>query len=288
MSDREAREHAAASAEAQRAVPAFAPAPAEEFRQDMMVRYLQAMASDSHTASTAESALPAEKANGRSTHHHEQAKSIADLQVSHVMRRSVVGISADTPFLDVARMLARRQTGAVPVVDDDQRVIGVITESDLLARAASLAAGDRPGAFDRMLHRRQRPVDAAETAATLMSAPALTVHSWTSVVVAARTAARSRIRQLFVTDHKGRLVGVVSRSELLEALVRDDAAIRAEVVAVVIEGELGIDPARVKVQVLNGVVTLTGTLDAALIPQLRTAVEQIADVVTVSDHLVAV
>jgi len=288
MQDREAQEHAAASAEARHRVPLFAPSPAEEFHRDMMVRYLQAMASHSHSADAAvRTPLPAAKTGvGTTGHRGEKADTIAELQVRDVMRRSVAGIPGDTPFLDVARMLARRQTGAVPVVDAAQRVIGVIAESDLLARAASLAAGDRPGAFARIL--RPHAADAGETAATLMTAPALTVQPWTPVIDAARTAARSRIRQLFVTDHKGHLVGVISRSELLQALVRDDAAIRAEVVSGIIEGELGIDPARVQVQVLNGMVMLRGSLDAALIPRLKSAVEEIADVVAVVDHLIAV
>jgi len=269
-------------------MPAFAPAPSEEFHQDMMVRYLQAMASHSHAAAVVDHVpLPAAKTGaGTLRRPRGKAGTIAELQVRDVMRRSVAGIPGGTPFLDVARMLARRQTGAVPVVDDAQRVIGVIAESDLLARAASLAAGDRPGAFARIL--RPYATDAGETAATLMSAPALTVRPWTAVIDAARTAARSRIRQLFVTDHKEHLVGVISRSELLHALVRDDAAIREEVVTGVIEGELGVDPARVQVQVLNGMVVLKGSLDAALIPRLRSAVEQIADVVAVEDGLIAV
>ncbi|WP_329268326.1 CBS domain-containing protein [Streptomyces sp. NBC_01451] len=288
MNHREAREHGAASAEARRVVPTFAPAPAEEFHQDMMVRYLQAMAAHSHSeAAAVQGPLPAAKTPvGTTRHPHAKAGTIAELQVRDIVRRSAAGIPGDTPFLDVARMLARQQTGAIPVVDDAQQVIGVVAESDLLARAASLTAGDRPGAFARML--RSRGTDAGVTAATLMSAPALTVHPWTSVIDAARTAARSRIRQLFVTDHKGHLVGVISRGELLQALVRDDAAIRAEVVACVVEGELGIDPARVQVQVLNGTVTMKGSLDAALIPRLRSAVEQIPDVVAVADRLIAV
>ena len=290
MKDREAREHAAMSTETQRSAPPLSPAPTQEFHQDLMVRYLQAMASGSRAANAAVQApIPVDRTRvDRTRRHRETAETIADLQVRYVMRRSVAGISGDTPFLDVARMLARQQTGAVPVVDEAQQVIGVIAESDLLARAASLAAGDRPGAFQRVLRRRPHSTDGEETAGTLMSAPALTVQPWTPVIDAARTAARSRIRQLFVTDHKGHLVGVVSRSELLQALVRDDAAIRAEVVTRIIEGELGIDSAQVDVRVLNGTVTLSGSLDSALVAKLRAAVEQIPDVVTVTDHLIAV
>ncbi|MFF4908144.1 CBS domain-containing protein [Streptomyces sp. NPDC001260] len=284
MSDREAREHAAASVEARHAVPTFAPSPVEDLHQDMMVRYLQAMAS--HSAAALETPLAAATRTAEVHHVHHKTHKTAELRVRDVMRRSVAGVSRDAPFLDVARMLARRQTGAVPVVDETQRVIGVIAESDLLARAASITAGDHPGAFARMLRRHPRDAGAGVTAGMLMSAPALTVHSWTPVVEAARIASRSRIRQLFVTDHKGHLVGVVSRSELLHALVRDDAAIRAEVLHRVVRDELGIDPAQVDVEVHDGTVTLSGSLDAARIPKLTAEVEGIADVVAVVDHLV--
>ncbi|MER5450176.1 CBS domain-containing protein [Streptomyces sp. NPDC002766] len=284
MSDREAREHAAASVEARHAVPTFEPSPVEDVRQDMMVRYLQAMAS--HSAAALETPVAAGTHAAETRHVHHKAHTTAELRVRDVMRRSVAGVSRDAPFLDVARMLARRQTGAVPVVDEAQRVIGVIAESDLLARAASITAGDHPGAFARMLRRHPRDAGAGVTAGMLMSAPALTVHSWTLVIDAARIASRSRIRQVFVTDHKGHLVGVVSRSELLHALVRDDAAIRAEVLHRVVVGELGIDPAQVDAEVHDGTVTLSGSLDAGRIPKLVAEVEQIADVVAVVDHLV--
>ncbi|MGW2829586.1 CBS domain-containing protein [Streptomyces sp. NPDC001286] len=284
MSDREARERAAASVEARHAVPTFAPSPVEDLHQDMMVRYLQAMAS--HSAAALETPVAAATRAAEVHHVHHKAHKTAELRVRDVMRRSVAGVSRDAPFLDVARMLARRQTGAVPVVDESQRVIGVIAESDLLARAASITAGDHPGAFARMLRRHPRDAGAGVTAGMLMSAPALTVHSWTPVVEAARIASRSRIRQLFVTDHKGHLVGVVSRSELLHALVRDDAAIRAEVLHRVVRDELGIDPAQVDVEVHDGTVTLSGSLDAGRIPKLVAEVERIADVVAVVDHLV--
>ncbi|MFI8228779.1 CBS domain-containing protein [Streptomyces sp. NPDC085900] len=284
MSDREAREHAAASVEARHAVPTFAPSPVEDLHQDMMVRYLQAMAS--HSAAALETPVAAATRAAEVHHVHHKAHKTAELRVRDVMRRSVAGVSRDAPFLDVARMLARRQTGAVPVVDETQRVIGVIAESDLLARAASITAGDHPGAFARMLRRHPRDAGAGVTAGMLMSAPALTVHSWTPVVEAARIASRSRIRQLFVTDHKGHLVGVVSRSELLHAMVRDDAAIRAEVLHRVVRDELGIDPAQVDVEVHDGTVTLSGSLDAGRIPKLVAEVERIVDVVAVVDHLV--
>lgn len=286
MNDREAREAGSASAEARRAVPGYAPKPAEDFRQDMMVRYLHAMASHSAQVAAAESAVTGHDALGGAPHATPHTKSVAALQVRYILKRAMAGVSPGTPYLDIARMLAREQIGAVPVVDASGRVIGVVAESDLLARAASLASDrERTSTFRKLFGRRQHPEEAGVTAAALMSAPPLTVHPWTSIAEAARTAARSRIRQMFVTDHKGRLVGVVSRSELLQALVRDDKAIQEEVVSHVLRDELGIHPAEVDVHVHNGTVTLRGSLPAEQAGKLTDAVARIPDVFEVTDHL---
>ncbi|WP_405539751.1 CBS domain-containing protein [Streptomyces sp. NBC_00075] len=285
MHDRDAHGAGAAPAEARHSMPSYAGKPSEEFRQTMMVRYLQAMAAHSASA-TAEEATVTEPAVASPAS--AGTSTIAGLQVRHVMKRSVAGVPADTSFLDIARMLARRQIGAAPVLDDAQRVIGVIAESDLLARAAALALPDgHRSRFAGLLGHRQQTGDAGGTAATLMTAPALTVHPWTSVLEAARAAARSRIRQIFVTDHRGRLVGVVSRAELLHALVRDDTAIRSEIVSHVVRDELHIGPGQVDVRVRNGTVTLRGTVDARLVPRLIEEVAAIPDVFEVEDQLIA-
>lgn len=284
MVDQDARETGAASSEARRAVPGYGPKPEDEFRQDLMVRYLQAMASHSAEAAAREEETAGHRAKRSVT---VPPTPVPELQVRYVMRRAATGISADTPFLEVARMLAREQLGAAPVVDEEERVVGVIAESDLLARAASLAADERPGAFGKLFGRRHRDEEAGGTAGTIMTSPALTVHPWTSVLDAARTASHSRIRQIYVTDHKDRLAGVVSRSELLQALVRDDDAIKAEIVSRVLTDLLGTgpEPVDVDVDVRNGVVTLSGALAADLVARLTEEVAEIPDVADVVDRL---
>lgn len=286
MDDRRTREAGAASAEARRAVPVLAGTPTEDFRQNLMVRYLHAMAAhDSQAAAEPSAAGPASPTV--TPRRAEPSTPSTELQVSHIAQRTAVGVELDTPFMDIARMLAREQLGAVPVVDAEGRVVGVVAESDLLARAAAQASSDeKPGPLGKLLGRRPRTVGG--TAATLMSAPVLTAHPWTPVVDAARDAARSRVRQVFVTDHKGRLVGVVSRGELLHALVRDDTAIRDEVVSHVLPDLSGIDPAHVDVEVHDGVVTLSGPVPTDLIPRLTDAVARIPDVLDVADHLTSV
>ncbi|MBQ0881521.1 MULTISPECIES: HPP family protein [Streptomyces] len=256
-----------------------------QHRHEHMVRYLQAMASHSAEAARGEP-LPTEWQQGEDARRDAaRPRVLADLRVSDIMRcpDAVPTVTAGTPLLDVARTMARRHAEAMPVTDDDRRVIGVVAESDLLARAATLAGPKGDTGLARLSPKAKVPVDKA-TVASLMSAPAVTVRPWTTVIEAARTAARARVRQIFVTDHHDRLVGVVTRNELLHALVRDDSAIHDEIVDRVLR-ELDIPSSRVRVRVRNGVVTLTGALNAARIAALTEAVKRIADVSEVDDLL---
>ncbi|MGQ3553036.1 CBS domain-containing protein [Streptomyces rochei] len=256
-----------------------------QHRHEHMVRYLQAMASHSAEAARGEP-LPTEWQQGEDARRDAaRPRVLADLRVSDIMRcpDAVPTVTAGTPLLDVARTMARRHAEAMPVTDDDRRVIGVVAESDLLARAATLAGPKGDTGLARLSPKAKVPVEKA-TVASLMSAPAVTVRPWTTVIEAARTAARARVRQIFVTDHHDRLVGVVTRNELLHALVRDDSAIHDEIVDRVLH-ELDIPTSRVRVRVRNGVVTLTGALNAARIAALTEAVKRIADVSEVDDLL---
>ncbi|MGW7300341.1 CBS domain-containing protein [Streptomyces sp. DI166] len=222
MNDRGTRAALSSGTEARRAVPRHSPVPTEGFRQDAMIRYLQAMASHEAQEAAADAAEDADRQSAAPGTVVRPAKDTV-LRVRDVMKRSAEGISPETPFEDIARELARQETGAAPVVDEEQHVVGVVAESDLLARAAALADPDgAPGGFGLLHGRRRRIEREGTTAGALMTEPAITVQPWTSVIDAARTASRSRVRQIFVTDHHNRLLGVVSRSELLEALVRDE------------------------------------------------------------------
>ncbi|MFD8535182.1 CBS domain-containing protein [Streptomyces rubrogriseus] len=256
-----------------------------QHRQEHMVRYLQAMASHSAEAARGESFPTEGQRGGDARRGAARPRVVGDLRVSDIMRRSgaVPTVTAGTPLLDVARAMARRHAEAMPVTDDDRRVIGVVAESDLLARAATLAGPQGGTAPVRLFPKAKAPVEKA-TAAALMTAPVVTVRPWTAVVEAARTAARARVRQIYVTDHHDRLVGVVTRNELLHALVRDDGAIHDEIADRVLR-ELDIPSSQVRVRVRNGVVTLTGALDAARIAALTEAVRRIADVSEVDDLL---
>lgn len=201
------------------------------------------------------------------------------------MNVPAVSVVGDTPFLDVARVLSSEHLSSVPVVDGEDHVIGVVSESDLLAKAAVMAVPHRPGPIGRFRERHLYEKSRGETAATLMTYPAVTVHPGDLVTDAAWTAARGRFKRLPVMDHLGRLVGAVSRIDLLRALIRDDTEIREEIESRILRRELLVSPDTLDVTVENGVVTVSGTLDPALVPKLLDAIRQIEDVVDVVDRL---
>lgn len=205
------------------------------------------------------------------------------LRVRNVMQVPATSVPGDLPFLDVVRTLAREQVSAVPVVNADDHVIGVVSESDLLAKAAVTVEPHRHGPVGRLWQHRLYDKAQGETAATLMTFPPVTVHLAERVADAAWTAARTRLKRLPVTDGRGRLVGVVSRSDLLRALIPEDDEIRTEVAALVARHLP--DPQAVRVTVENGVVTLAGRLGTPLVPGLLAAVRDIDVVVGLVDEI---
>ncbi|MEH0416749.1 CBS domain-containing protein [Streptomyces sp. B21-083] len=285
-------EHSSAEKEARRTMPGRPWTPREEPRQDALRRYLGAIAGAASARSTEESERPhgGEHAEPPATAAPgPPAAEPAVLRVRDVMRVPAASVAGDTPFLDVAHTLAREQVSALPVVDSDDHVIGVVSETDLLAKAAVMAEPRRHGAVGRLWQHRLYDKSHGDSAATLMTFPPVTVHPEQRVADAAWTAAHGRLKRLPVTDHHGRLVGVVSREDLLRALIRDDTEILAEVESLV--GRHLLDPRAVEVTVEHGVVTVAGKVkeaDNALVPELFASVRDIDDVVGVIDNTEAV
>ncbi|WP_327426454.1 CBS domain-containing protein [Streptomyces sp. NBC_01236] len=257
--------------------------PDEGQRQDMLRRYLGAVAAVSAAHADEQPPRPKEPPPIL-----QDESAPAPLRVRDVMSVPAVSVPGETPFLEIVRTLSREHLGAVPVVDADDQVMGVVSESDLLAKAAVRAETSRPGPIRRLREHRLYEKSHGETAATLMTSPAITVHPSTPVADAAWLAARSRLKRMPVVDHRGRLVGVVSRIDLVRALVRDDAKIREEIETRIIRHVFLLDPGAFEVTVENGAVDVSGKVDGSFIPTLLESIEKIDDVVEVSDHLTAV
>ncbi|WP_181804863.1 CBS domain-containing protein [Streptomyces shenzhenensis] len=275
-------ENFSAESDARRSVPPRPWSPGEQMRQDTLVRYLGAVATAA--ARQTGTQTPASAAEARPAV--SPAPGPLPL-VRDVMDVPAVSVHDDLPYRDIARLLAREGTSAVPVVDAEDHVVGVVSESDLLAKVAFDASGHRPGPVGRLRERRMHGKAHGETAAALMTSPAITVLPGATVAEAAWLAALSRLKRIPVTDRDGRLVGVVRRDALLQSLIRDDAGIRAEV-----EGRIAslcppADREAVTVAVHDGSVELTGRVPAATADRLVAEIEAITDVVEVKNLLTA-
>ncbi|MCX3059882.1 CBS domain-containing protein [Streptomyces beihaiensis] len=187
-------------------------------------------------------------------------------KVGSVMAADVVSARYATPFKDVARLLHQHRISGLPVVDDEEKVIGVISETDLLARQAT---ADDPYPPRRRFSpprlsrgaRDDRRRTRARTAGQLMSEPAVTAHADDTIAEAARTMARHKVERLPVLDDDDRLVGIVTRRDLLRVFLRPDEDIRREVVDEVLVRSLWLAPKALAVTVHEGVVTLAGEVE---------------------------
>ncbi|MQA82203.1 MAG: CBS domain-containing protein [Streptosporangiales bacterium] len=181
------------------------------------------------------------------------------LTVREVMTADVVTVRPSTPFAQIARLLAERRVSAVPVVDEDGNLQSVVSEADLLSKEEH--RDDRPGTH-AFFHRARlsRAKAAATDAAQLMTAPAVAIGPDATLVSAAKLMTRRNVKRLPVVDD-GRLVGIVSRTDLLRAFLRPDDEIQDEIVDEVFTRILWLHPARIDVDVRDGVVTLSGRLE---------------------------
>ncbi|MDX2296446.1 MULTISPECIES: CBS domain-containing protein [Streptomyces] len=180
--------------------------------------------------------------------------------VFEVMTHKVITAAPQTPFKQIARLLAEHDVSAVPVVDPDRRLLGVVSEADLLRATAELPDLEGRLAGVRLLSQ-ERGLPDAETAAELMTSPVVTAQPRWNLVETARTMQRKGVKRLPVVDETGRLVGIVSRSDLLRPFLRSDTAIRDEIEHDVLADTLRLAPDTIRVTVDDGVVRLTGRVD---------------------------
>jgi CBS-domain-containing membrane protein len=206
--------------------------------------------------------------------------------VQDVMTRDVVAVGTDAPYQEIINMLSKRGISAVPVVDDSRRVLGVVSEADLLCKVEFAGEDAEPRPFAWGTGNTMRAKAHAGTAAELMTEPAVTVQPGSSLTAAAKLLDSEHVKRLPVIDKLGRLVGIVARSDLLSVYLRPDNEIREAIVEDVLWHMLRIDPFEVEVDVLDGVVTLTGSVDRKSSAQIAArVVATLPGVVRVVDKL---
>ncbi|MET9346352.1 CBS domain-containing protein [Streptomyces termitum] len=200
--------------------------------------------------------------------------------VADVMTQKVVAVRPDTPFKEIVAAMGRWKVTALPVLEGEGRVVGVVSEADLLLKQEF--HDHRLGMVEQLRRRDATAKAGSDRAAELMTAPAVTVRPDASLPRAARLMATRRVKRLPVVDADGVIRGIVSRSDLLKVFLRPDEELAEEIRRDVVGHLFPLSRDRIEVRVEAGVVTLTGDVrDSTLVPvaeRLARAVEGVVDV----------
>ncbi len=211
--------------------------------------------------------------------------------VKDIMTTPVVAVTRDMTFKEVATTLHRcRISSALPVVDDEGRVVGVVSGADLLTDQAVQLARETQGAvagpISAPVHRKDRGRADGLIAGDLMSQPAVTITPGEPAEHAARLMYNCRVKRLPVVDEAGHLVGIVATADVLSVFDRTDEQIREEITGNVILHEFLTDPRQFAVTVRSGVVTVAGRPEtAALGRDVLRRIRHVQGVVAVRDRL---
>jgi CBS domain-containing protein len=211
------------------------------------------------------------------------------MRVYKLMTPDVVSVRPDAPLRDVARLLAERGISGVPVLDESDRVLGVISEGDIMAMEAP-PAPPRSRLLALLFHQETASAVSStllgRTAAEAMSAPPITVEPDCPVTQAAALMAEREVNRLPVVDNRKRLVGILSRADVVRAHARSDEEIEKEIAADIVLHGIFVPPGTVDVSVTNGAVTLVGEVESkGKADLLALFVRRVPGVVSVESHV---
>jgi CBS-domain-containing membrane protein len=205
--------------------------------------------------------------------------------VSDVMVTPVVSVQPATSFKQTVQLLQQHRISALPVVDREGHLVGIVSETDLALKEEHQRSDPIPF-FAGAGQRAQRAKARGTRARDFMSTPVATVAPGASLSGAARLLHRHGVRHLPVVDHHGRLVGIVTRRDLLRVFLRPDGDLHHEITAGVLRATFNLPAHAVQVEVRDGVVTLAGLLPwRSSARELVDRVGAMDEVVDVVDHL---
>lgn len=203
--------------------------------------------------------------------------------VSDVMTRQVHVGSRSTPFKVLVRLIEDNRVSAIPIVDAQGTPVGVVSESDLLFKERRKELTDEHDVLHPRKHRRELGKARGVLAAEIMTSPPVTVGWNTPLTQAARLMQQRNVRRLIVVDERGKIAGVVSRSDLLQVFLRTDDELHEEIATKLIPAILLWPPSTLSVDVTWNVVTLSGEVDrrsdADILARMSSEVDGVVDVV---------
>jgi CBS domain-containing protein len=205
------------------------------------------------------------------------------MKIRSVMSTRVVSVTPETTLKDAATRLLRYGISGMPVVDAEGLLVGVLSEADILAKESG--ATPRDGMLGWLTGDTPRPLLEARTVAEAMTAPPLSIGPERTVREAAARMLADDVNRLPVVEND-KLIGIVTRADLVRAFARSDSEIEREIGTEVVKQILWIDPTELDVGVEDGVVTLSGTVESeSEIELLREFVRRVPGVVSVRSTL---
>lgn len=185
--------------------------------------------------------------------------------VSDVMTHTVAAIGRGATFKEIVRMMHDWRVSALPVLEGEGRVVGIVSEADLLPKEEFRDSD--PDRHTQLRRLSDLAKAGAVRAGELMTSPALTVHADATLTQAARTLAHAKVKRPPVVDGLGMLQGIVSRADLLKVFLRDDEGIAQEVRREVVSYLFPAPTSAARVAVRDGILTLSGRIrDTSLVP----------------------
>jgi CBS domain-containing protein len=204
--------------------------------------------------------------------------------VGDVMTTRVIAVRRNADFKQIVSVLRKYRVSACPVINEGGKVVGVVSEADLLFKEAE--PGPPAGLIRLRWKLGEESKVNAVTAGRLMTSPAVTIHPGAPLGVAARVMQERRIKRMPVVTEDGLLIGIISRLDVLSVYERADSDIENEVCNDVIAGEFGLDLASFDITVTSGIVTLSGPAEQQdLALQLVARIRHVDGVVAVRDRI---
>ncbi|MDV6010962.1 CBS domain-containing protein [Haloechinothrix sp. LS1_15] len=185
---------------------------------------------------------------------------MSDLAVADVMTTEVISVDRATPFKAAVRLLAEHRISAVPVVDPGGRLIGVVSEADLLVKELERGREHTSGSPTGGKAARRLRQASARTVGDVMTRPVRTISPSSSLLDAALHLHRGKLRRLFVTDGDNFLIGILARRDVLRVFTQSDAQLASTINREVLVRALWVMPYELSVDVADGEVTLSGVL----------------------------
>ncbi len=203
--------------------------------------------------------------------------------VSDVMTRRVHVASPHTPFKLLVRLIEENRVSAIPIVDQQGLPVGIVSESDLLLKERHHELESKQNLVHPFKRRRDRAKADGVVASELMTSPLITIECGATLSQVASRMQERKVRHLVVVDERGRIAGIVSRSDLLQVFLRTDEDLREEVVSKLIPAILLPSPESLGVEVSCNVVTLSGEVDrrsdAKILTRLTRELDGVVDVI---------